>query len=194
MMRKIFSILVLLSLISCNSEIKQPPGVFAKDPPKQSPIVQSQVWEMDEYFINAIAQFELKAKVLGKERYRFDRESDIAPYDLALGWGRMSDQKIVDEMEIWQRGRWFYWKADNYPIPRKELERSASNMHIIPATDEVMDELDDLLVGEIIYIKGYLVSAMSPKDGWRWKSSLSRNDTGGGACEVIWVEKLLRIK
>lgn len=192
-MQKIIPILLLFLLLSC-SEIKQPPGILAKDAPKQSPITQSQVWERDEYYINAIAQFELKAKVLGKERYRFDRESDIAPYDLALGWGRMSDQAIIDKIDISQRTRWFFWKADHYPISRKEIEQSASNMHIIPATDKIMDELDDLVVGEIIYLKGYLVSAMSPKDGWRWKSSLSRNDTGGGACEVIWVEKLLRIK
>ena len=192
-MKRIISILFILLFISC-AEVEQPPGVFAEDPPKQSPLVQSEVWERDGYYINAIAQFELKAKVLGKERYRFDRESDIAPYDLALGWGRMSDQVIVNKFDISQRRRWFYWKTDSYPIPRKEIEQSASNMHIIPATDEVMDELDDLIVGEIIYLKGYLVSAMYPKDGWRWKSSLSRTDRGDGACELVWVEKLLRIK
>ena len=193
-MKRFIPIIFFSLLISCTSEIKQPPGDFAKNPPKQTPLNQSQVWERDEYFINAIAQFELKAKVLSKERYRFDRESDLAPYDLALGWGKMSNQTIVDKFEISQRRRWFFWDADNYPIPRKEIEKSASNMHIIPATDEIMDELDDLIVGEIIYLKGYLVSAMSPADGWRWKSSLSRDDTGNGACEVVWVEKLLRIK
>ena len=193
-MQRLIPILFLLILISCTSEIKQPPGILAKESPKQVPVEKSQVWEREGYFINAIAHFELKAKVLNKERYRYDRESDIAPYDLALGWGRMSDQAIVDKFDISQRSRWFFWEADSYPIPKKEIELSASNMHIIPATDDVMDELDDLIVGEIIYLKGYLVSAMHPKDGWRWKSSLSRNDTGNGACEVVWVEKLLRIK
>ncbi len=193
-MKRIISIIFLSFLISCTSEIKQPSGVLAEAPPKQTALLQSQVWERDGYFINAITQFELKAKVLSKERYRFDRESDLAPYDLALGWGKMSDQTIIDKIDISQRGRWFYWQTDNYPIPRKEIERSASNMHIIPATDKIMDELDDLIVGEIIYLKGYLVSAMHPKDGWHWKSSLSRTDTGGGACEVVYVEKLLRIK
>jgi hypothetical protein len=27
----------------------------------------------------------------------------------------------------------------------------------------------------------------SGRDGWRWRSSLTRNDTGAGACEVIFV-------
>lgn len=193
-MKKAIPILLLLILISCKSEIKQTPGVLAKDPPKQTPLIQSQVWERDEYFINAIAQFELKAKVLGKEHYIFDRVSDLAPYDLALGWGRMSDQEIVDKIDISQRKRWFFWNVDLYPIPRKEIEISASNMHIIASTEEVKKQLDDIIVGEIIYLQGYLVSVMSPKDGWHWKSSLSRNDTGNGACEVVWVENLLRIK
>ena len=192
-LKKILFLLSITLLFSC-SEIKQPPGVLAKAPPKQTKLVQSKVWERDEYYINALAQFELKAKVLGKERYRFDRISNISPYDLALGWGRMSDQAIVDKMDIWQSGRWFYWKTDRYPISRKEIETSASNMHIIPANDEIMDELGDIKVGEIIYLKGYLVSVMTPKNGQHWNSSLSRDDVGGGACEVVWVEKLLRIK
>ena len=27
-------------------------------------------------------------------------------------------------------------------------------------------------------------------DGWRWVSSLTREDTCAGACELIWVERL----
>jgi len=66
-------------------------------------------------------------------------------------------------------------------------------MHIIPANEQVEDELDNILVGEIILLEGQLVS-IKADDGWKWKSSLSREDTGGGACEVVWVEKLLRLK
>ena len=28
------------------------------------------------------------------------------------------------------------------------------------------------------------------KDGWYWNTSLTRNDTGAHACEVIWVTDL----
>lgn len=105
----------------------------------------------------------------------------------------MSDQTIVDKIDISQRRRWFFWKTDSFPFPRKELEASSANMHIIPANDQIEDVLDDILVGEIILLEGYLV-AVKADDGWKWKSSLSREDTGGGACEVVWVEKLLRLK
>ncbi len=26
--------------------------------------------------------------------------------------------------------------------------------------------------------------------GWRWKSSLTRKDTGNGACELVWVKQM----
>jgi len=37
---------------------------------------------------------------------------------------------------------------------------------------------------------GQLVLATSGSDGWTWTSSLTRNDIGNGACELILVEKI----
>ena len=191
-MKKLTSILLLLILISC-SEIKQPPGILAEEQPKQTSLSEPKSWDLDDFHFVALANFELKAKVLGKERYTFGTESEISPYDLALGWGKMSDQSVVDKIEISQSSRWFFWKVESYPISKKEIEISASNMHIIPANEEVENQLSDLIMGEIIYLKGYLVE-VNKGNNWHWKSSLSRNDTGNGACEVVWVNKLLRIK
>jgi hypothetical protein len=61
-------------------------------------------------------------------------------------------------------------------------------MHLIPADDEIDDLIKSVRPGNIIMLKGYLV-AVTSEDGWRWKSSLSRKDSGAGACEVIWVEE-----
>lgn len=192
MQNRLIILLSFIFIFACG-EIKQPPGVLAPDVPKQTKVQQAKTWNKDVYHFTALAKFDLKAKVLGKEHYRFDRTADIAPYDLALGWGRMSDQVIVDRIDISQRTRWYFWKTDAFPIPRKEIETSSANMHIIPANEQVEDELDDILVGEIILLKGYLVK-VTTDDDFRWQSSLTRDDTGGGACEVVWVEKLLRLK
>jgi hypothetical protein len=45
--------------------------------------------------------------------------------------------------------------------------------------------LRDVREGERVRIDGWLVEAHAP-DGWRWRSSLSRDDTGAGACEVVY--------
>lgn len=38
-------------------------------------------------------------------------------------------------------------------------------------------------------IRGLLVN-VARADGYNWKSSRSRGDSGPGACELIWVEEL----
>jgi hypothetical protein len=43
-----------------------------------------------------------------------------------------------------------------------------------------------------VIVRGYLVEARGA-DGWRWRSSLTREDTGAGACELIWVESVSTI-
>jgi hypothetical protein len=43
--------------------------------------------------------------------------------------------------------------------------------------------------GSVVRLEGYLVEARAD-DGWRWRSSLTREDTGNGACELVWVERL----
>ena len=56
-----------------------------------------------------------------------------------------------------------------------------------PADDAVAQVLDRAKAGQNIKIKGLLVEAKDP-NGWTWRSSLTRTDSGGGSCEVIFVE------
>ena len=66
---------------------------------------------------------------------RFDREADYAPTDLALGWGRMTEDAVVARLDIRQSGRWYRyrWQGDP-PIPLAEIVRSSANMHMVPPT------------------------------------------------------------
>ena len=57
------------------------------------------------------------------------------PEDLALGWGRMSDSDVLAKIDITQSGRFYYWHVDDFPIPRREIETSSANMHMIPSDD-----------------------------------------------------------
>jgi hypothetical protein len=183
--------ILLVSYIAWPSiEITHPSGIIVKEEPYQQKPKRDTTWIVDEYQFRSLADFRIQARVLSKESYSLDRESDISPYDLALGWGPMSDQAIIDQMDIWQRNRWYYWETSRYPIPRTEIQKNSANMHIIPADDEVETQLDNIVKGNIIEIEGYLVFVNSTVDQWRWKSSLSRKDTGGGACEVVWADKI----
>ena len=99
----------------------------------------------------------------------------------------MSDESVLKEIDISQSGRFFYWSTRNFPIPRGEIISSSANVHLIPGSDSVESKLSEVKTGQIVYLEGKLVKVKST-DGWNAESSLSRTDTGAGACEVIFVE------
>ena len=50
-------------------------------------------------------------------------------------------------------------------------------------------QLKKVKAGQVITIKGQLVEAKKAK-GWVWRSSLIREYTGNGACELMYVTEL----
>jgi len=62
-------------------------------------------------------------------------------------------------------------------------------MHMIPADGKTLKILRSVRRGDIISLEGYLVDVAS-EGGWRWQTSLTRSDSGNGACEIVWVKQL----
>ncbi len=181
---------VVLSAVGCTLEVHYPPGEIAPNSPIQEKLTSAQVHLVGKYAVRPVARFQVEARVLSTERYRFDRGATLSPVDLALGWGPMSDQTVLDQIDISQGGRFYRWRVKTYPIPRQQIIEHSANMHMIPANDEVRNDLLAVRVGEIVHIEGYLVVATS-EDGAIWKTSLTRKDSGDGACELVWVENIL---
>lgn len=161
------------------------PGVVAAAVPQQGDTA-SDAFAFKGYTLQPLQDFTIEARVLASETYRSDREADLSPVDLALGWGSMSDSAVLDKVKISQSGRFYHWRVDEFPIPRQEIEQSSANMHMIPADGSIERRLKAVRPGQTVRIDGWLVEARG-SDGWRWRSSLTRNDTGAGACEVIFV-------
>jgi hypothetical protein len=171
-------------------EVAQPPGILVAAEPAQLSLDERRPsLSKPGYRITPLERISLDARVLGAERYWLDRGADLAPIDLALGWGPMSDSAVIGQIDISQGGRFYFWHVDRFPIPRQDIEVNSANMHMIPADANVEDALNSLRVGQLVHISGYLVEAIGT-DGWRWRSSLIRSDTGNGACELVWVEDL----
>lgn len=162
------------------------PGVVAPHSPTQSEPTDAAPFEHRGYTIVPLAEFEIEARVLGRERYRHDREAELSPLDLALGWGPMSDEQVLDRLEISQGGRWYRWRARELPIARADIERHSANMHMVPRDELVGGILDAIRPGEVVALRGWLVEARAT-DGWRWRSSLTREDSGARACELVFV-------
>ncbi|MDX1701535.1 MAG: hypothetical protein R3250_13000 [Melioribacteraceae bacterium] len=183
-------IIIGLYFIFKEKEITHPPGILAPSPPHQEKIKKNSEWVKQDFNFRGVAHFDITARVLSKRYYGSDDMSDFCPVDLALGWGRMSDQSVIDELDIKQQHRWYIWRTKRFPIPKKEIELSSSNIHIIPSSDDVEESLDDIVRGNIINIKGKLVNVNRVGEKFKWKSSTRRDDTGGGACEILWAENI----
>jgi hypothetical protein len=141
------------------------------------------------YSIRELEPFQETVRVLSTEEYRFGRESDLSPMDIAVGWGAMADPKIYGEFRITQGSRWYYWRADALPIPQREVETHTANMHLVPANPQIAARLKRIERGDLLRLGGSLIEVTAP-DGWRWRSSLSREDTGEGACELLLLQRV----
>ncbi len=166
----------------------RPPGMNAREQPVQNEGVQLAPFQLEQHKITPRAAFAVEATVLGAERYRFGREAEISPLDLALGWGRMANPAVYDALDVSQSGRWYRyrWGAEGPPIPLEEIISSSSNMHMIPATPQVAEALLDIRPGERVALAGWLVD-VDTAEGFRWRTSLRRDDSGDGACEIVYV-------
>lgn len=169
--------------------LPQSPGVLAPDAPEQVDLAHGAVLQRGDVTLTTRAHFDVTARVLSRADYSWDAGAKLVPEDLALGWGRMSDSAVLASIRITQSDRFYYWHVGQFPIPRREIETSSANMHMIPADAGVQDQLEQVRTGQVVHIEGFLVDASRP-GGWHWNTSMTRNDTGAGACELIYVESV----
>jgi hypothetical protein len=145
-----------------------------------------------DFELSPQASFQIEARVLSRKDYRRGVEAMLSPVDLALGWGRMADPAVLESIRIRQSGRFYYWRVQEFPIPRREIEQSSANVHLIPANEEISRQLRAIGKNDHVRMAGFLVH-VDRSDGWRWRTSMTRSDTGAGACEILLVTRVERI-
>jgi hypothetical protein len=171
--------------------VHRPPGVLVAADPRQDNLSVPRAFDHRGYQFFARARYDITARVLRKEIYRIDGGAGLAPVDLGVGWGVMSDSAIVDRLEFSQMGRFFYWEwhGDDFPLAPADLQTHAAQMHMVPADAALEGRLKSLRPGQLIHVNGWLVDIRGPH-GFTWNTSLRRDDVGNGACEIVYVEAL----
>jgi hypothetical protein len=192
------SFCILLALVLCGSiywwlhrPITYSPGILIADEPSQINLpADTPAFQHGAFRLKPLALFSIDARVLHRKVYRYDKLSSLAPVDLALGWGPMSDQCILDQLKITQSARfyWYQWPRQP-PIPQEAIISHSTNVHVIPSTPAIASRCKSLRVGAVVLLSGDLVEATGPGIS-SWRSSLSRTDTGNGACELLWVKEM----
>jgi hypothetical protein len=186
---------LLLAVLACllglagmwsGRPIARAPGVLAEGEPVQTP-ARGELFELNDFHLEAQAAYDITARVLSVERYRMDGGANLAPIDFAVGWGPMSDSAVLEHFKVTQGARFFTIYPDEEAIDLATALQSSANMHIIPANSLVMRQLKKARSGSLVHLQGFLVNA-STDEGFTWHSSLTRNDTGDGACELFYVD------
>jgi hypothetical protein len=168
--------------------VHQPDGVLAADDPQQANLPAGDKVQAGRWTLTARADYRITARILARERYHFDALADLVPEDLALGWGPMSDSRILRTIDISQSNRFYYWRArQGSPLPKDAIITHSANTHVIPQNKMIARQLSRLRPGQVVTLSGELVDGV--RDDGRWiKTSLVRDDTGAGACEVLLVD------
>jgi hypothetical protein len=131
------------------------------------------------------AAYDVAARVGATERYRSGASGALIPWDFVLTWGAATREPAWSRVSYLQTGRFYAWRCDDTLDPSYVASHTA-NTHLIPANGRVASALAHVRRGDVVRLEGDLVDVDGP-GGFVWRTSLSRTDTGPGACETLYV-------
>ena len=119
--------------------------------------------------------------------------------DVCVIWGDNLSSKVYTAMTF-KSGEWTCYPDWKYPLNRDLVEKfrsnKLSNNHLLSDKPAVLNTIKKMHIGDQIYLKGILASYGTDSTPERYYrgSSLTREDTGNGACEVMFVDEAKILK
>lgn len=144
--------------------------------------------------VAVLQPFQGDFRILGTKIYRDDAQAKFSPIDYAVSWGLFAEPEIARTIRVNQYDRYLNWQMPQLPVPVEQAMQMVSNMHIVPATPEIAQQIKQVKRGDLVRLQGELVEIKDQDLVWR--SSLTATDIGDGACEVFrvnsihWIEKV----
>lgn len=147
-----------------------------------------------------VAEFETRGRVLNIERFKpYQSLANWVPglrpstHDIGLGYGPMTDTANVARFRFAHEGASNGLRAlfarPRDAMSQQEFEQLAphiTNVHVIPASTAIYDQLRRVRHGELVTLRGKLVNVRSA-DGRVAQTSLTAGDRD---CEIMWLEEL----
>ncbi|NBX68717.1 MAG: hypothetical protein EBR01_07130 [Proteobacteria bacterium] len=160
------------------------------------PVIKKVVRENKEFTYALHSPYEISGKVIASAVYRVFDTNPFYDVDVALVWGKPEKEldEIMKHYLIFQGGRWVFFESKDQR-PKEEvsfLSNHFANNHLIPSENSklIANVLKMLEKNQHIRIKGYLADIFDSNGKLFVRSSRVRNDSGGGACEIIWVDEI----
>jgi len=145
------------------------------------------------YLIEPEFEYDLYGMIVSYRHHDGDRihllaNDHLNMLDVCVIWGENTSNSRLRKIDFWNgiftcnvktRDQEAWDAFDMYKL---------SNNHLISDDDFLRDRVRDIQVGDQIRVRGYLASYSSKKGGRRGTST-TRQDTGDGACETLFVEQ-----
>lgn len=168
------------------------------------PIQENLPTEMNASFIKEVdgikalltpkAQYKISGRVVSLRHYYRDWYSKLSPVDLAMAWGELSTNKYDDDLQFYHSDRYYNYRyKGSFPGDPKMIATHTANEHLIPANKTIFKTLKSIKEGETVELSGQLVDVEwmdKTAEGNKMDTSLTRDDVGAGACEIIYVTKV----
>lgn len=149
------------------------------------------------YTITPLYSYELHGLVVSHhdsrawwDIYHRDWQDYLNTKDLLVVWGDNINSEVYRYMKFSNTSFFGYARFKSGTKPElwsKFKNECFSNNHVLPGSESMKKLIEETRPGDQIYLKGYLVSYEGP-NVFR-SSSITRNDTAGGACETIFVKE-----
>ncbi len=145
--------------------------------------------------VTLVNSYDIEGLVVHTRDYMSSDIGDqLSPCDIGLAWGNVAANNERYDLH-WDHGNRFLELSCDAGVEsalggRAYVDSHISNNHVIPADMNICWQLRSIHPGSHVRLKGYLVyvEGISTKgDVFYWYSSLKRDDTGKGACEVMYV-------
>lgn len=107
--------------------------------------------------------------------------------DLCLVWGRNISSGVYRETKFWNRDFTCMCQFPDEAAARRFSVRHLSNNHLLSADRGLNRRILRVRPGDQVRIRGYLAEYSQPANGFARGTSITRDDTGNGACETIFV-------
>ncbi len=114
--------------------------------------------------------------------------------DLCVIWGKNVETGVYLDMDF-HNDSWTCWVSwPNAEVGNRFQMNQLSNNHVLIDDEAVKTELMKSEPGDHIRFKGVLVEYSNSESGFFRSTSTTRDDTGNGACETIYVTDFEIIK
>mgnify|MGYP001176277308 FL=1 len=149
----------------------------------------------NDYFIQPKYDYELYGMVVSYRVHNSDTGAHLRwgdhlnVADYCVVWSENAFEAHLNEMTFRNQEWTCYYQYPNREVGSSFNKEKLSNNHLITGDSSIRDRIKKIGIGDQIRIKGWL-SSYSSTDRLSRGTSITRSDTGNGACETIYVNEI----